>query len=401
MLFEYKALTKEGEARDGSIDALNRDIAIRSLQERGLTIVSISGGDKKPFWEIRLTWFDRVPNRDVVILSRQIATLFLAEVSALRVFRLLADESENVLLRSILSDVAQDIQGGSSISEAMSKHPSVFSNFYVNMVRAGEEAGKLNETFAYLADYLDRSYALTIKTRNALIYPAFVLSVFVVVIVLLLTLVFPRLTSILTEAGQDIPVYTQIVISISNFLVNYGIFLLVLLVAGGIWAWKFAATDRGKMYFGRLLITVPVLGGLTRRLYLSRIADNMYTMLSSGISIVRALEVTSTVVGNAVYRELLLEAAEGVKTGRSISEMFTGHKEIPNIMVQILKVGEETGELGNILKTLSNFYQREVNDSIDTFIGLIEPALIVGLAACAGLLLSSVLLPIYNLSSGI
>lgn len=401
MLFTYKALTKEGEEHTGSVDALNRDIAIRLLQQRGLTILAVDAAEGGHFWQRRIALFERVPVKDVVILSRQIATLFGAEVSALRVFRLLAQEAENRLLRDKLTAVADDIQGGASISDALAKHSNVFSGFYVNMVRAGEESGKLNQTFEYLAAYLDRSYALTVKTRNALIYPAFVITTFIVVMVLMLTMVFPRLATIIIEAGQEIPIYTQVVISISDFLINYGLFLLVALVLGAIWLWRFIGTPRGRMALGRFVISIPIVGGLFRKLYLSRIADNMFTMLSSGISIVRALEITAAVVNNAVYELLLAEAAEGVKSGRAMSEVFGEHTEFPGIMVQIIRIGEETGELGNILKTLSDFYQREVNNTVDTLVGLIEPILIVGLGLGVGLLLTSVLIPIYNLSSGI
>src|SRR3989338_534373 len=209
MLFKYSALSPQGDEKTGTINAINLDVAINSLQKQGLTVVNINPAESQPFWKRSFSAFERVSLRDVVIFSRQLATLFVAHVSALKVFRMLAAESDNPLLRQKIAEVADDVQGGLSISDAFAKHPAVFSDFYVNMVRAGEESGKLSETFEYMADYLDRSYALTMKVRNALIYPAFIIAVLTVVMVLLFTMVFPRLASILLESGQPIPVFTQ------------------------------------------------------------------------------------------------------------------------------------------------------------------------------------------------
>jgi len=400
-LFNYKVLTKDGEEKSGSIDAINESVGISSLQRRGFVIVSIIPSDEVSFFQKELTIFGGVSNKEIVILSRQISTLFGAQVSALRAFRLLSAESENDTLGRILTEVADDIQSGVSVSNALKKHPKAFSEFYVNMVKAGEESGKLNETFLYLADYLDRSYELTSKTKNALIYPSFVIATFAIVMILMLTIVIPRLSSILTETGQDIPVYTKIVIALSNFLTSYGIFLLILLVIGGFFLWRFGLTDRGKVSLSHFKLDIPYIGDLYKTLYLSRIADNMNTMLSSGISMVRAIEITSSVVGNEVYKQMLLEVSNDVKSGSSFSDSLGAYDEIPSILVQMVKIGEETGELGNILDTLAKFYKREVDNAVDTLVGLIEPIMIVALGLGVGLLLTSVLLPIYNITASI
>jgi len=401
MIFEYKSITKEGEEKKGTIDAINEDVAISSLQRRGLVLVSINEADQVSFFQKDFTLFGGVTNKEIVILSRQIATLFESQISALRAFRMLAAESENNILRKILTQVSDDIQSGSSMSDALYKHPKVFSDFYVNMVRAGEESGKLNETFLYLAGYLDRTYELTSKTRNALIYPAFVISTFVVVMALMMTFVIPRLSSILTETGQEIPVYTKVVMSASDILVNYGIFLLILMVVGLFFLWKYSSTEKGKIAFSRARLDIPYVGDLYSKLYLSRIADNMNTMLSSGISMVRAIEITGNVVGNEIYSNMLKDAAESVKSGSSLSDALSQYKEMPGIVTAMIKIGEETGELGNILKTLALFYKREVDNAVDTLVGLIEPIMIVLLGVGVGLLLTSVLVPIYNITAGI
>ncbi len=405
MLFNYKVIDKDGNKSQGSIDAVSVDVAISSLQRRNFVISSINPAEGgKSFFKRDISFLTRISNKDVVVLSRQMATLFEAQVSALRVFRLLSTEVENKLLASALAEIADDLQAGSSISAALAKHPKAFSTFYVNMVRSGEESGKLDETLTFLADYLDRTYAVNTKARNALIYPAFVIFTFITVLILMLTLVIPQIATIITESGSGapIPIYTEFVIWLSNFFVTYGWLLLAILVVGGFFAIRFFRTETGKRSLDNFKITTPFVKSLYQKLYLSRISDNMNTMLISGIPMVRALELTADVVGNAVYHDILLEAMEAVKAGRSMSDAFDNHrKEIPSIMIQMIKVGEESGELGKILKTLSLFYSREVINAVDTLVDLIEPAMIIVLGLGVGFLMASVLVPIYNLSSSI
>jgi type IV pilus assembly protein PilC len=401
MLFNYDAIDQAGVQSRGSIDAISLDVAIASLQRRGLTIKTINPEGKESLFSRDLTFFSHVSSKEVVVLSRQLATLFEAQVSALRVFRLLSVESENVMLSKALTIIADDLQAGSSISKALSRHPKVFSDFYVNMVRSGEESGKLDEVFLFLADHLDRTYEVNAKAKNALIYPAFVVFTFITVMVLMLTVVIPKISSILTDSGQEVPIYTKIVIIMSGFLVNYGAFFAIALVIGIVFIFRFAKTSAGKLALDDLKLKVPFVKNLYQKLYLSRIADNMNTMLVSGIPMVRALELTANIVDNKVYKGILDASAEGVKGGKSVSEALDGGKLIPGIMIQMIKVGEESGELGKILKTLSAFYRREVINAVDTLVDLIEPAMIVALGLGVGVLLASVLIPIYNISSNV
>ena len=401
MLFKYKSVDENGINKDGQIDAPNKDMAISGLQRRGLIVISIieDKGNQSIF---NMTFFERVSTKDVVILSRQIATLFEAQVSALKAFTMLAANSENKLLSKKLTEIGDDLQAGVSISGALARHPEVFSDFYINMVKAGEETGKLNQTFLHLAEYLDRQYAVNSKTKNALIYPAFVVATFFAVMILMFTFVIPKLASILTESGQTIPTFTKIIIGISNFFVNYGFILIVFFVLLGVWVFRLTRTSSGKMYLDSFRLSLPVVGVLYKRLYLARIADNLDTMLESGIPIIRSIDITANVVGSHVYENILKEVADGVKSGLAMSVAFEKYpKEIPGIMVQMIKVGEETGSLGKILKTLGDFYKREVDNAVDTMVGLIEPVMIVVLGFGVGILLVSVLIPIYNMAGSI
>lgn len=401
MLFQYSAVDEKGIKKTGQVDAPNRDMAISALQRRNLIVVSIIEADLKTSF-LDISFFEKASTKDVVILSRQIATLFEAQVSALKTFSMLATNAENKFLGKTLLVVGEDLQAGVSLSGALSKHPKVFSPFYVNMVKAGEETGKLNQTFLYLADYLDRQYAITSKTRNALIYPAFVIVTFFVVMGLMFTVVIPKLSGILLDSGQEIPFFTKVVLALSSFFVSYGFILIIFLILFGIWVFQMSRTESGKNLIDRYRLGIPAVGDLYKKLFLSRISDNLNTMLISGIPIIKSLDITSDVVNSNVYKSVLKDVVVDVKSGLSLSQSFEKHGEfIPMILVQMIRVGEETGSLGNILKTLGDFYKREVDDAVDTLIGLIEPIMIVVLGLGVGLLLVAVLMPIYNLAGGL
>lgn len=401
MLFKYEAITNTGEKKIGTIDAANKDLAIVAIQHRGLVVSSLKeDGEKSGL--LNMSFFGKgIPMKDVVMMSRQISTLFEAQVSALKAFNLIATSTQNKNLAKVLEGVGEDLQSGSSISASLSRHPEAFSDFYVSMVKSGEESGKLNQVFSYLADYLDRQYQLTSKTRNALIYPAFVVGVFVLVMILMFLFIIPRLTDIIKESGQVLPLSTKIIMGISDLFVHYWMVLLLIIAVFSIYIIKMTRSESGKQSLDRIKLRIPVFKNIFLKLYLSRIADNMNTMLSSGISIVRVLELTSGVVGNLTFETMLKDISESVKGGSSIADAFGKYPEIPQIMTGMIRVGEETGSLGNILNTLGHFYAREVNDAIDTLVGLIEPFMIVFLGLGVGILLTSILMPIYNIAGGI
>lgn len=398
MLFVYKAVTKEGGETSGSIDAQTQDSAINALQRSGLVVISVRSADEKSIFEFDLNILNRVSAKEISIISRQIATLLDAHVSALKTFRLIASETENPLVAKKFTEIADDIQNGVSISGALFKHPALFSDFYVNMVVGGEESGKLSETFNALADYLERTYELMSKARGALIYPAFVIFTFVVVMVLMLTLVIPKLSEIITQSGQEVPIYTTIVIKLSFLMVNYGLFFAMAIVAAMFLVWRFT---RGTSFLAHTKLWFPVIGNLYRMLYMSRITDNMNVMLSNGISMVHSIEITAKVVDNEIYQDILKKAVIAVKGGAPLSSTLVGHPEIPNVMIQMVKVGEETGELSNILQKLALLYKREVETAIGTVISMIEPVMIVALGIGVGGVLASVLIPIYQIAGNV
>lgn len=400
MLFVYKAIDQAGVQKEGTVTAISKEVAISSLQRRGFIISEIKEADQNGSGLNRnITFLERVKPKDLVILTQQLATLFGAQVSALRIFRLLATEAENPKLGRALEDIAETLQAGSSISDALAKHEDIFDSFYVSMVKSGEESGKLDESFDYLAAYLDRTYEVTSKVKNALIYPAFIVFTFVAVMALMLTMVIPKIAGILIDSGQEIPAYTKVVIGLSDFLIDYGVFLLIAIAVGIFFLFRFNKTEAGRISFDQFKLSLPYIGNLYQKLYLSRISDNLNTMLTSGIPMVKALELTKSVVNSPIYLNAIEESIKAVQGGSALSDAFSNHEQFPSILIQLIKVGEETGNLGEILGTLAKFYRREVTNAVDTLVGMIEPIMIVLLSVGVGFLLASVLIPIYNVSS--
>lgn len=397
--YEYQARTKEGELRSGLIETSSEEAALENLQRNNLIVISLRGLKKKTLLEYRIG--GGVRQKDVVVLSRQLATLFEAKIPVVETLKTLISETSRPVLHKAIAEILDDVSGGLALSQALAKHPAIFSSFYIYLVRSGEESGKLQEVFTYLADYTERSYYLTAKARNSMIYPAFVLFAFMGVLIIMLTVVIPRLVTIFQETGQQVPYYTQMVIYISLFLRKWGLILLLLLIGSvtGLWRWSYS--ENGKLFFHRLQINLPIIGEIYRKLYMTRLTDNLRTLIMGGIPILRALSITGDVVGNIIYQKALMDAIESVKAGSTISGAFEKTKEIPLLVTQMIRVGEVSGRLDFILGSIAKFYQREVDAALENMVSLIEPALIIFLGVGIGILVASVLVPLYNLVGSI
>jgi len=313
----------------------------------------------------------------------------------------LARQSDNLYFRQIISEVASDIEGGSIFSKALANHPKVFDDFFVNMIRSGEVSGTLENTLLYLADYLERQHYLNSKVKNAMVYPAFILFGFLVIGVLMMVMVIPNLTKILEESGQELPLATKAIIGLSDFLRNWGWLLLVILFGGaGYIAYLFKNSIAFRHYWHGLKIKIPILGKIFKKIYISRLADNLSTLITGGISILQALQVSADVVGNLVFRDIILEAKDQVRAGGTISGSFEKYPEIPNLVVQMIATGEQAGALDDILKKMSSYYSKEIDTTVDTLSQLIEPILIVVLGIGVAFLVAGILMPIYNIAGG-
>lgn len=407
MLFHYSWLNDNGNREEGDVDATSLDNAIVLIQAKGIkTIIEVQekmDKENNVIGAVKNSKFfkQKITSKDVVLFSRQVSTLFEAGVSALRAFRLLAQENENKTLQEEIMGVADDIEAGVSLSEALSRRPDLFSNFYVNMVKAGEESGKLNEVFLYLADYLDRNYELAQKIKKALTYPSFVIGTFFAIMIGMLTFVVPKMAAMFAEEGATLPLVTRMVLFVSDLFVKYGPITFPILAIAGYIFYRWTKTDEGGYIVDDYSMKVPVLKDVIQKIFLQHLADNMNTMLSNGVPIVKSLDITTSILENRVYKKLMMRVSEKVQTGKSFSKALYEEPLVPNILVQMVHIGEETGELSYILKNLAMFYRRELDTAIDSMIGLIEPAMIVSLGVGVGVLVSAILLPMYSLSDAI
>lgn len=341
-----------------------------------------------------------VSNKEIVMLSKQLSTLFTAQISAVKIFRMIGSDHKNEIIKNALTQIADDIADGASVAKAMAKHPKVFSSFFVNMIMAGEESGKMSQTFEYLADYMEKTYAVTSKVKGALIYPSFIIVVFFIVMYLMLTMVIPNIADMLVKGGAELPLPTKIVIGVSNFLVDYGFILIGVLVGAAYWFFHYIKTSEGKASFDRFKLSLPFLGNLYRKLFASRVAGSFDMMLKSGVSMIKTIENTSKVVDNTVFEEVLEEVKDDVRDGKAVSAALAKHDEFPKLFIQMTKVGEESGQLATILKTMADFYEKEVMAAVSAMVALLEPIIITALGGGVGLLLAAVLLPIYSITGG-
>ena len=399
--FKYKARNQAGEERGGVVEAGNVEAAIELLQRNNLIVISIHEEKQASFISRKLSSLRPIKVAELILFTRQLSTLFSAKVPVVQSLRTLASESSSENFRIIIAELADRVGSGSRLSQALSEHTEVFTPFYINLVRSGEESGKLEETFDFLAGYLERSEYLASKARNAMIYPAFIIVTFILVLVALLTYVIPSLTQILEETGQELPWYTALIITVSKALLAYGAYIAIFFVLGITALIRFLRTEAGRELYDRFLLIFPIISGIYRKIYLSRIADNLATLFSGGIPILDALRISSDVVDNAVYRKILLDAAESVRGGSTISASFSRHHDIPPLVTQMIKIGEETGRLDFILSKLSIYYRQEVDNLLSNLVSLIEPILIVSLGLVVAFIVAAVFVPLYSVTSAI
>jgi type II secretory pathway component PulF len=398
MEYSYKVKTRDGEVLEGVIGAENEDTAVNMLHSRGYVLLSLNSASKNIFSADINHIFTRVTKKDIVIFTRQLAILMDADTSINEGLRILSRQVEKPVFQNIISDIADEIEGGSSLSSAFEKYPKLFSSFYIKIVESGEASGKLHYSLTYLADYLERSQAITAKFRGALAYPAFIVFAMVIVGIIMTVFVMPQLLSILEEAKvEELPFTTTILIAFTGFVNENIIFLAVL---GAIFIGLFvyyAKTPEGKHQIDDWLIGFPVVGFIFRNLYLARMAEGLSAMIKSGIPILEAMNITAGLVGNNTYKNIILEAEENVKSGGKMSESFARYKEIPPLFSSMIAIGERSGKIDFILTHIANFYKSESEVSISAISEIIEPVIVFILGIGVAVLISSILLPIYSL----
>lgn len=397
-IYKYQAFDKDKKAQAGLVEANSKDYAAEILAEKGLSVAAISevsSGQAK----INLNFFNRVKTKDIVIFSRQFSVLISANVSMVQALKILVEQTANTTLKIVVSGVADEVDAGSALSEALGKRPEVFSSFYISVVRSGETSGKLDEVLSYLADEMEKDYDMMSKIKGAMIYPAFVLCSLIIVGIVMMIFVVPKLTGILTESGTELPVTTRILISVSGFMQKYW-WLLIVMAVGLTAAFRYYFNrSRGRRQLDYIKLRLPIFGHLFQLIYLVRFTRSMNTLIVGGVTIDNSLKVAAEVVGNKIYQELIEETIKEVEDGNSISSVFINSKTIPKMVSQMLNIGEKTGKMDVILERITNFYSREISNMVANLMTLMEPLIMVVMGVAVGMMVAAIILPMYNLAS--
>jgi type II secretory pathway component PulF len=397
MKFNYQSRTKTGEVQTGIVEASNREAAFKVLKTHGL-YVTVLEEVATPIYASKIKFFERISSRDIVVFSRQLAIMFKSKVPFTEIFQTLAQQTKNVSFKEKILRLSEEVEGGTSLSNALALYPKLFSPFYVSMVKSGEASGKLTEVFLYLASYLEDDYQFKSKIRGAMIYPIFIVIVFIAVLYLIVGFVIPSLSEFLKETGGDLPWITKMVMAAADFLRTKGwiLFLLAIaLIASAYYVIK--RTPQGRKVYTETIMKIPFLNSFLKKLYLTRFAMNLTTLISGGIPIVQALEITGEVVGNETYKKIIFKTRDEVKKGEKMSAVLRDYPNyISPIFYQMVVVGEKTGTLDSTLVNVVDFYQKEIDREIEGFIKLLEPIIIIFFGFIVMGLVAAVLMPLYS-----
>lgn len=398
--FRYSARNELGETQAGTVEAVSRDLAIKILQENKLYLLSLESLEKKNVWGKFSGLFQKVKPKELMLFTRQLSTLLSAKVALSDSLKTLHKQISTPALKDVIFDVYTDVDGGLYFSQALSKHPKVFSDFYVNMVRSAEVSGRLEETLLFMADYLEKEMRLSSRVKSAMIYPVFVIGIFIAVMVLILTVVMPQMNSIFTEVDVQLPFLTRVLMGLGTFMSSWGWILLIVVVVAVIFAVRYFRSEEGKPVWDELTVGIPLFGTLIKKTAITRFATSTSVLLRGGISVIDSLGISARVVSNQVYRRILNETAEEIRRGGTISASLSRYPEyFPPLVTQMVAIGETSGQLDILLDKVSSFYNEEVQNSINNLVEMIQPAIIVVLGVFIGLFIGAVLLPIYNLAS--
>ncbi|OGY47414.1 MAG: hypothetical protein A3J65_00075 [Candidatus Buchananbacteria bacterium RIFCSPHIGHO2_02_FULL_45_11b] len=397
--FRYKVADKNNQIVEAMIQAASLEVAGETLSDQGLTILSLKE-EKISFLESSLDFLNRVKTRDLVFFCRQLSVIVSANVPLVQGLRILTNQTESTTLKSIISEVADDVDGGAKLSAALGRHVGVFSDFFINIIRSGETSGKLEEVLGYLADQMEKDYDLISRIRGAMIYPGFIIAGLGLVGAFMMISVVPQLTGALKESGVQLPLATKILIAVSEFLANFWWLALLALIGLGIGFRLLIKTGPGRRQWDNFKLKAPIFGALAQKIILVRFTRSLHTLIAGQIALTKSLNIAADVVGNMVFRDLILKTAAEVEAGNSIATVFLQSKEMPVMVSQMLNLGEKTGRLEDILEKLSGFYDREVNNMVQNLVTLIEPLVIAVMGVAVGVLFAAVILPMYSLALG-
>ena len=393
--FTYTARAFNGDLRTATIDASSRDDVIAQLRKQRLSVVKIDQDAAKKIGR------GSIKTRDVVIFTRQFSTMINSGLPLVQALTILAEQTDNKALAEVTRKVVFDVESGNTVADALSKHPRAFTNLYVNMVAAGEAGGILDTILLRLATFLEKNDALVRKVKGAMIYPAVIMSVAAICVVVLLIFVIPVFAGMFASAGQALPMPTRLVIGASGFLRRYWWVIGAVVVIGGYMFKKYYATPPGKLVIDRLMLRMPVLGDVLRKSAVSRFTRTLGTLISSGVSILEGLEITAKTAGNRVIQDAIMQSRSSIAGGDTIAQPLQKSKVFPPMVISMIAVGEQTGGLDEMLSKIADFYDEEVDAAVGNLLSLLEPIMIVFLGVVVGGMVVAMYLPIFDMVNAV
>ena len=392
--FSYSARTIAGELQAGEIDVRDRDEVVGYLRRQRLVPVKI---EKKQAGDFNITFGRVVKTRDIVIFTRQFATMINSGLPLVQSLDILAKQSENKFLRKVIEQVLYDVESGQTLADALRRHPRVFSDLFVNMVAAGEAGGILDTILLRLATFLEKADALRRKIKGAMVYPGVVLCVAVAAVAILLIFVIPVFQEMFEGAGVQLPGPTMFVIFLSEMLQAKWWLIAGVIGISALFIQRYYKTDTGQLVIDRMLLNVPIVGGMLRKAAIARFTRTLGTLVSSGVSILDGLEITARTAGNRVVHDAIMESRASIAGGETISEPLKKSGVFPPMVVQMINVGEQTGGLDDMLSKIADFYDEEVDAAVAALVSALEPVMIVFLGVIVGGMIVAMYLPIFDM----
>lgn len=401
-LYEYQGIRKgDGRTVKGTRDADSEKALRAALKRDGVLVTGIAEkGRGKGLGEIdfKKLLFKRVKRLDIALATRQLATLTGSGISLVESLTAVIDQTEKPDLKRALVDVREQVNQGMSLSDAFGRHRKYFDTLFCNMVNAGEQSGTLEQVLGRLADFIEAQNKLRGKVISAMAYPAFMAVMGMVIVGIMMVVVVPRVTSIFENFGRELPWYTEILIMTSNFMRSFWWLVLIVIVGAIVGFRKWKATDVGRFKWHRFVLWAPVFGGLALMIALSRFAKTLATLLSSGVPLLTAMEITKGVLGNSVLEQVVVEASSSIREGESIAEPLKASGRFPPIVTHMIAVGERSGQLEQMLENVAGAYDSQVDARIATLTSLLEPAMIVIMGGAAGSIAAAILMPLIQMN---
>lgn len=405
--FAYIATNNQAKSVSGRLEANDKSAALTALAKQGLTPINIKEvSDKKSSGSSALNFFgaNKVKSDDIVMFTRQLSAMVSAGVPILRALSSQKDHTDSKALATILGGILKDIEGGAPFADSLAKYPNTFSDVYINMVRAGEAAGILDEILKRLATQQEKNASMRKKIKSAMTYPMVLVVITVGAFFGLMIFVIPQIGTIITGLGgpdAKLPALTRAMLAISHFLIHYGVFLIPIIIVAIVFIMRWLKTTPGKRVLHTVVLKIPPLRPIIQKVAVARFARTFSALIGAGVAVLEALTVTARAVGNVVYEDALMEAMEQVKNGKTLSSIIEQNKLFPPIVSQMLAVGEETGQTDVVLVKVADFYEEEVDVAIDGISAIIEPIMIVFMGTMVGLIAASVMMPIAGLANQI